>query len=65
MTVDKDLELKHFEYAGCTLAEIWSGLVIDGNPVVAEFIEDDAPVIMGTTSEEHVTFGNRNISYKL
>ena len=52
MTVDKDLELKNFEYAGRTLAEIWSGLLIDGNPVVVEFIEDDAPVIVGTKSEE-------------
>ena len=26
--------------------------MIDGNPVVAEFIEDDAPVIVGTRSEE-------------
>ena len=52
VTVDEDLELKNFEYAGRTLAEIWSGLVIDGNPVIAEFIEDDAPVILGTKSEE-------------
>ena len=52
VTVDKDLELKNFDYAGRTLAEIWSGLVIDGNPVVAEFIEDDAPVIVGTKSEK-------------
>ena len=52
VTFDKDLELENFEYAGCTLAEIWFGLVIDGNPTVAEFIEDDAPVIMGTKSEE-------------
>ena len=52
VTFDKDLELKNFEYAGHTLAEIWSGLVIDGNPVVADFIDDDAPVIMGTKSEE-------------
>ena len=29
VTVDKDLELKNFEYAGCTLAKIWSGLLID------------------------------------
>ena len=50
--VDKDLELKNFEYAGRTLAEIWSGLLIEGNPAVAEFIEDDAPVIVGTKSEE-------------
>ena len=52
LTVDKNLELKNFEYAGRTLAEIWSGLVINGNPVVAEFIEDDAPVIVGTKSED-------------
>ena len=52
MTVDKDLELKNFEYTRCRLAEIWSGLVIDGNPVVPEFIEDDAPVIVGRESQE-------------
>ena len=51
VTVDKDLELKNFEYGGRTLAEIWSGLVIGGNPVVAEFIEDNAPVIVGKKSE--------------
>ena len=66
VTVDKDLGLKNFEYTGRALAKIWSGLVIDGNPVVAEFIEDDTPVIVGTKSEEwkacHVH--NRNISYK-
>ena len=52
VTVDKDLELKNFDLTGRTIAEIWSGLVIDGNHVVAEFIEDDAPAIMGTKSEE-------------
>ena len=52
VTVDKDLDLKNFEYAGRTLDKIWSSLVIDGNPVVAEFIEDGAPLIVGTKSEE-------------
>ena len=56
VAVDKYLELKNFEYAGRTLAEIWSGLVIDGNPVVTDFIEDDAPVIVGTKSEEWKAF---------
>ena len=32
--VDKDLELKNFDYTRRTLAEIWSGFVIDGNLVV-------------------------------
>ena len=48
VTIDRELELKNFQFAGCTLADIWSQLVIDGNPVVAEFIEDDAP----TATEE-------------
>ena len=33
-TVDKGVELKNFEYARCTLVEIWSGLVMDGNPIL-------------------------------
>ena len=65
VTVDKDLELKNFEYAGRTHAEIWSGLVIDGNPVVAEFIEDDEPVIMGTRSEEWKACHVRQLQYFL
>ena len=52
VTIDKDLELKNFQFAGRTLAEIWSRLVIDGNPVVAEFIEADSPVIEEKKSEE-------------
>ena len=52
VTVDKDLEFKNSEYAGRTLTEIWSGLVIDENYVVAEFVKDDAPVIVGMKSEE-------------
>ena len=32
--VDKDLELKNFDYTRQALAEIWSGFVIDGNLVV-------------------------------
>ena len=65
MTVDKDLELKNFEYAGRTLAEIWSGLVINGNPVVAEVIDDEAPVIVGKKSEEWKAFHVRQSQYFL
>ena len=46
VTVDKDLKFKNSEYAGHTLTEIWSGLVIDENYVVAEFIKGDVPVIV-------------------
>ena len=40
-TIDNDLELKNFEHADTVLAEIWSKLVIDEHPVVAEYISDD------------------------
>ena len=55
MTVYKDLELKKSAYTRRTLAEIRSGLVIDGNSLVPEFIEDDTPVIVGAKSEEWKT----------
>ena len=52
LIVDKDLEMKNFEYASCALAEIWSNLVKDRNPVVAEFMKDDTRVIVGMKLEE-------------
>ena len=59
VTDDKDLELKHFEYARRTLAEIWSSLVTDGNPVVVEFIEDKQLLSWerSQTSGKHVSSG--------
>ena len=41
-TKDEDLERKNFAHAGKTLAEVWSDTVIDGHPVVAEYVEDVA-----------------------
>ena len=37
-TIDKDLELKNFAHADETLASIWSEMMIDKFPVVAEYI---------------------------
>ena len=39
-TIDPQLELKNFEKAGKILGEIWSGMVMDGYPVIAEYIGD-------------------------
>ena len=39
--VDKELELKNFEHAGKILAELWSKLVINNHPVVAEFVGEE------------------------
>ena len=41
-TVDKELEIKNFTHAGKLLAELWSGMIIDGYPVVAEYISEEA-----------------------
>ena len=51
-TIDKDLELQNFEYAGEILAELWSKLVIDNHPVIAEFVRDEASEITITKSEQ-------------
>ncbi|GBP40850.1 hypothetical protein EVAR_88911_1 [Eumeta japonica] len=40
-TKDHDLEKKNFQKAGEVLAEVWSNMVIDGNGVVAEYVEPD------------------------
>lgn len=37
--IDSELELKNFEKAGETLAEVWKNLVIDKHPVDAEYIK--------------------------
>ena len=39
-TTDIELEKKNFQKAAESLAEIWSEMIIDGFPVVAEFVEN-------------------------
>ena len=65
VTIDKDLEMKNFEFAGQTLAEIWSQLVIDGNPVVAEFIDGEASPVTVVKSEEWKAVHVRESQYLL
>lgn len=38
-TIDKDLEKRNFKFAGETLSEIWSSILIDGHPVFSKFVE--------------------------
>lgn len=40
-TIDKELEKKNFEHCGNTLAEIWSNVMIDGWPTVAQYVQPD------------------------
>jgi len=49
-TADPQLEKKNFDFAGKTLADVWSQLVLDGHPTVAEYIEPSASEL----SEENV-----------
>ncbi len=41
-TVDDNLELLNFEHAGKTLADIWTSVVIDGNPTKAFYVPPDS-----------------------
>lgn len=38
-TIDGDLEKESFNFAGQTLGEIWSDMMIDGQPVFAMYVE--------------------------
>lgn len=40
-TINVDLEKKNFEFAGQTLAEIWSETIFDSYPTVAEYIQPE------------------------
>ena len=51
-TIDEELELQNFEYAGEILAELWSKMVIDGHPIVAKFIKDPPSEVSIIKSEE-------------
>jgi hypothetical protein len=42
-TTDIDLEKLNFSKAGQLLAEVWSRTVIDGHPVIATYVDPDAP----------------------
>ena len=50
-TIDPDLEIQNFQFAGETLAEIWSRLEIDGEMVTAEYISDVASINFSVSSE--------------
>lgn len=45
-TVDQMLERRNFEYAGRTLAEVWSSTIIDTFPTIAEYIDPDNSEVM-------------------
>ena len=64
-TIDPKLELKNFEHAGKILSEILSGMVIDGYPVIAEYIGDKAPDIVKDTSEKWRSSYGRSSQYLL
>lgn len=44
--------MKNFEFVSKILAEIASKLIIDGHPVVAEFVNEDPPTVTVNKSQE-------------
>ena len=63
-TIDVDLEKANFKKAGEILAEVWSELVIDGHPVVAEYVEDKK-LELSSPSEMWMNFHVRTSHYLL
>ena len=59
-TIDNELEKKNFEFAGKTLAEIWSELVVDNFPTLAEYIQPDASELPEgvITTKDQIWFDN-------
>ena len=41
-TIDDEKEKENFKFAGQTLAEIWSDVIIDSYPVVAKYVDPDS-----------------------
>lgn len=44
-TIDAELEIKNFAFAGNTLAEVWSSMVIDQYPVTAEYVSSECTAL--------------------
>lgn len=55
-TVDADLEKVNFKNAGSTLSEVWNSVVIDGHPVVAEYMGP----IHSELDESHLNVADQN-----
>ena len=64
-TIDPQLELRNFEHAGKILGEIWSGMVIDGHPVIAEYIADEGSEVVKDISEKWKSSHVRSSQYLL
>lgn len=41
-TIDEELEMSNFAFAGKTLSEVWSSTVIDGYPVLAHYVNPES-----------------------
>ena len=63
--VDKEPALKSFEYAGQILAGLWSKLIINDHPAVAEFFWEEPLYITITNSKEWKTSHACELQYLL
>ena len=57
-TIDEDLEMKNFEYAGQTFTEVWSELKIDKYNVIAEFAPSKEVDFDFIECTDHVWYAN-------
>ena len=64
-TIDDELELQNFEHAGTILAELWSAMVIDSHPTIAEYVTAEATEKVIIKSEEWKATHVRQSQYLL
>ena len=64
-TTDFQLELKKFGHTGSILGERWNGMVIDGYPVLAEYVGDKTSEIFKDVSEKWRSSHVRSSQYLL
>ena len=60
-TIDEELEKKNFKVAGEILAQVWSELVLDEHPIVAEFVQNESMASSGF--DEHWVFRHCRLSH--
>ena len=59
-TIDLEPEKKNFKVAGKTLSQIWRELVLDGKPVIVEYVESE--LLTTNKYDEHWVFKHCRIS---
>ena len=62
-TIDRDLEIKNFAYAGKVLGDIWSHTIINGFPTVSAFVDSEVNIDVIKKDEDWISKHVRQRGY--